>query len=68
MHVIVLSCTHLQKTIVCFLYLVLTFDPTGKGSIVPKKVLGLKRLHDDASEDCLEQIRTADLSVYITDY
>ncbi len=36
MHVIVLSCTHLQKNMYVsmnFLYLVHTFDPTGKGSI-----------------------------------
>ncbi len=35
-HVIVLSCTHLQKNVclhVISLFLVLTFDPTGKGSI-----------------------------------
>ncbi len=34
MHVIVLSCTHLQKNVSfhVLLQLVLTFDPTGKGS------------------------------------
>ncbi len=42
MHVIVLSCTHLQKNMYVsmqFLYLVLTFDPTGKGSIDPIMVM-----------------------------
>ncbi len=36
MLVVVLSCTHLQKNMyvsMLFLYLVLTFDPTGKGFI-----------------------------------